>query len=76
MPLVGKRGAAIAIDPHTGDVIALAKHAGVRSNAFARAGLTPSNRGAGRTISTSVDQPRAAAPTARLDVKPFMPWRP
>ena len=37
--LAGKRGAAIAIDPHTGDVIALASTPGFDPNAFAR-GLT------------------------------------
>src|SRR5580700_10644154 len=37
--LTGKRGAAIAIDPHTGDVIALASTPGFDPNAFAR-GLT------------------------------------
>ncbi len=53
--LSGKRGAAIAIDPHTGDVIALASTPGFDPNAFAR-GLTTKQYDA---LQNDIDKPRA-----------------
>ena len=51
--LSGKRGAAIAIDPHTGDVIALASTPGFDPNAFAR-GLTTKQYDA---LQNDIDKP-------------------
>ena len=70
--LVGKRGAAIAIDPHTGDVIALASTPGFDPNAFAR-GLTTKQYDA---LQNDIDKPlinralRGAYPPGST-VKPF-----
>jgi len=70
--LSGKRGAAIAIDPHTGDVIALASTPGFDPNAFAR-GLTTKQYDA---LQNDIDKPlinralRGAYPPGST-VKPF-----
>ncbi len=70
--LVGKRGAAIAIDPHNGDVIALASTPGFDPNAFAR-GLTTKQFTA---LQNDIDKPlinralRGAYPPGST-VKPF-----
>src|SRR5260370_21102943 len=70
--LTGKRGAAIAIDPHTGDVVALASTPGFDPNAFAR-GLTTKQFD---DLQNDIDQPlinRAllgASPPSST-VKPF-----
>jgi len=70
--LVGKRGAAIAIDPHTGDVLALASTPGFDPNAFAR-GLTTKQYDA---LQNDIDKPlinralRGAYPPGST-VKPF-----
>ena len=70
--LTGKRGAAIAIDPHTGDVIALASTPGFDPNAFAR-GLTTKQYDA---LQNDIDKPlinralRGAYPPGST-VKPF-----
>ncbi|MGO9990412.1 MAG: penicillin-binding protein 2 [Steroidobacteraceae bacterium] len=70
--LSGKRGAAIAIDPHTGDVIALASTPGFDPNAFAR-GLTSKQYDA---LQNDIDKPlinralRGAYPPGST-VKPF-----
>ena len=70
--LTGKRGAAIAIDPHNGDVIALASTPGFDPNAFAR-GLTTKQFGA---LQNDIDKPlinralRGAYPPGST-VKPF-----
>jgi penicillin-binding protein 2 len=70
--LVGKRGAAIAIDPHNGDVIALASTPGFDPNAFAR-GLTTKQYDA---LQNDIDKPlinralRGAYPPGST-VKPF-----
>ena len=70
--LTGKRGAAIAIDPHTGDVIALASTPGFDPNAFAR-GLTTKQFEA---LQNDIDKPlinralRGAYPPGST-VKPF-----
>lgn len=70
--LAGKRGAAIAIDPHTGDVIALASTPGFDPNAFAR-GLTTKQYDA---LQNDIDKPlinralRGAYPPGST-VKPF-----
>jgi penicillin-binding protein 2 len=70
--LAGKRGAAIAIDPHNGDVIALASTPGFDPNAFAR-GLTTKQYDA---LQNDIDKPlinralRGAYPPGST-VKPF-----
>lgn len=70
--LAGKRGAAIAIDPRSGDVIALASTPGFDPNAFAR-GLTTKQYDA---LQTDIDKPlinralRGAYPPGST-VKPF-----
>ena len=70
--LVGKRGAAIAIDPRNGDVIALASTPGFDPNAFAR-GLTTKQYDA---LQNDIDKPlinralRGAYPPGST-VKPF-----
>ncbi len=70
--LTGKRGAAIAIDPHTGDVLALASTPGFDPNAFAR-GLTTKQYDA---LQNDIDKPlinralRGAYPPGST-VKPF-----
>jgi len=70
--LSGKRGAAIAIDPHSGDVIALASTPGFDPNAFAR-GLTTKQYDA---LQNDIDKPlinralRGAYPPGST-VKPF-----
>jgi penicillin-binding protein 2 len=70
--LEGKRGAAIAIDPHNGDVIALASTPGFDPNAFAR-GLTNKQFEA---LASDIDKPlinralRGAYPPGST-VKPF-----
>jgi len=70
--LAGKRGAAIAIDPHTGDVLALASTPGFDPNAFAR-GLTTKQFDA---LQNDIDKPlinralRGAYPPGST-VKPF-----
>ena len=70
--LAGKRGAAIAIDPHSGDVIALASTPGFDPNAFAR-GLTTKQYDA---LQNDIDKPlinralRGAYPPGST-VKPF-----
>jgi penicillin-binding protein 2 len=70
--LEGKRGAAIAIDPHTGDVLALASTPGFDPNAFAR-GLTTKQYDA---LQNDIDKPlinralRGAYPPGST-VKPF-----
>jgi penicillin-binding protein 2 len=70
--LTGKRGAAIAIDPHTGDVIALASTPGFDPNAFAR-GLTTKQYD---VLQNDIDKPlinralRGAYPPGST-VKPF-----
>jgi penicillin-binding protein 2 len=70
--LSGKRGAAIAIDPHNGDVIALASTPGFDPNAFAR-GLTTKQYDA---LQSDIDKPlinralRGAYPPGST-VKPF-----
>jgi len=70
--LAGKRGAAIAIDPHTGDVIALASTPGFDPNAFAR-GLSTKQFDA---LQNDIDKPlinralRGAYPPGST-VKPF-----
>ncbi len=70
--LSGKRGAAIALDPHTGDVIALASTPGFDPNAFAR-GLTTKQYDA---LQNDIDKPlinralRGAYPPGST-VKPF-----
>jgi penicillin-binding protein 2 len=70
--LAGKRGAAIAIDPHTGDVIALASTPGFDPNAFAR-GLSTKQFDA---LENDIDKPlinralRGAYPPGST-VKPF-----
>ncbi len=70
--LSGKRGAAIAIDPHNGDVIALASTPGFDPNAFAR-GLTTKQYDA---LQNDIDKPlinralRGAYPPGST-VKPF-----
>jgi penicillin-binding protein 2 len=70
--LAGRRGAAIAIDPHNGDVIALASTPGFDPNAFAR-GLTNKQYDA---LQTDIDKPlinralRGAYPPGST-VKPF-----
>src|SRR5258708_36981412 len=70
--LTGKRGAAIAIDPHTGDVVALASTPGFDPNAFAR-GLTTRQFDA---LQNDIDKPlikrarRGAYPPGST-VKPF-----
>jgi penicillin-binding protein 2 len=70
--LAGKRGAAIAIDPGSGDVVALASTPGFDPNAFAR-GLTTKQYDA---LQTDIDKPlinralRGAYPPGST-VKPF-----
>lgn len=70
--LAGKRGAAIAIDPRTGDVVALASTPGFDPNAFAR-GLTTKQYDA---LQNDIDKPlinralRGAYPPGST-VKPF-----
>lgn len=70
--LSGKRGAAIAIDPHSGDVIALASTPGFDPNAFAR-GLTTKQYD---VLQNDIDKPlinralRGAYPPGST-VKPF-----
>ena len=70
--LSGKRGAAIAIDPHNGDVIALASTPGFDPNTFAR-GLTTKQYDA---LQNDIDKPlinralRGAYPPGST-VKPF-----
>jgi penicillin-binding protein 2 len=70
--LAGKRGAAIAIDPHTGDVLALASTPGFDPNAFAR-GLSAKQFEA---LQNDIDKPlinralRGAYPPGST-VKPF-----
>jgi penicillin-binding protein 2 len=70
--LSGKRGAAIAIDPHSGDVIALASTPGFDPNAFAR-GLTTKQYDA---LQNDIDKPlinralRGAYPPGST-IKPF-----
>ncbi len=70
--LAGLRGAAIAIDPHTGDVLALASTPGFDPNAFAR-GLTTKQYDA---LQSDIDKPlinralRGAYPPGST-VKPF-----
>jgi penicillin-binding protein 2 len=70
--LTGKRGAAIAIDPHTGDVVALASTPGFDPNAFAR-GLTTKQYD---VLQNDIDKPlinralRGAYPPGST-VKPF-----
>jgi len=70
--LAGKRGAAIAIDPHNGDVIALASTPGFDPNAFAR-GLTTKQYD---VLQNDIDKPlinralRGAYPPGST-VKPF-----
>jgi penicillin-binding protein 2 len=70
--LAGKRGAAIAIDPSSGDVVALASTPGFDPNAFAR-GLTTKQYDA---LQTDIDKPlinralRGAYPPGST-VKPF-----
>jgi penicillin-binding protein 2 len=70
--LSGKRGAAIAIDPHTGDVIALASTPGFDPNAFSR-GLSTKQFDA---LQNDIDKPlinralRGAYPPGST-VKPF-----
>jgi penicillin-binding protein 2 len=70
--LAGKRGAAIAIDPHTGDVLALASTPGFDPNAFAR-GLSTKQFEA---LQNDIDKPlinralRGAYPPGST-VKPF-----
>jgi penicillin-binding protein 2 len=70
--LTGKRGAAIAIDPRTGDVIALASTPGFDPNAFAR-GLTTKQY---NSLQNDIDKPlinralRGAYPPGST-VKPF-----
>ena len=70
--LTGKRGAAIAIDPHSGDVIALASTPGFDPNAFAR-GLTTKQYD---VLQNDIDKPlinralRGAYPPGST-VKPF-----
>jgi len=59
--LAGKRGAAIAIDPRTGDVIALAQHARIPIPTPLRAGLThQAIRRAAKRHRQAADQSRAA----------------
>ncbi|MGO9515364.1 MAG: penicillin-binding protein 2 [Steroidobacteraceae bacterium] len=70
--LAGKRGAAIAIDPHTGDVLVLASTPGFDPNAFAR-GLTTKQFD---VLQNDIDKPlinralRGAYPPGST-VKPF-----
>ncbi len=70
--LVGKRGAAVAIDPHTGDVLALVSAPDFDPNAFAR-GLTTRQYDA---LQSDIDKPlinralRGAYPPGST-VKPF-----
>ena len=70
--LAGKRGAAIAIDPHSGDVVALASTPGFDPNGFAR-GLTTKQYDA---LENDIDKPlinralRGAYPPGST-VKPF-----
>src|SRR5258708_34750892 len=70
--LTGNRGAAIPIDPHTGDVAALASTPGFDPNAYAR-GLTTRRSDA---LQTDIDKPlinralRGAYPPGST-VKPF-----
>jgi penicillin-binding protein 2 len=70
--LSGKRGAAIAIDPHTGDILVLASTPGFDPNAFAR-GLTTKQYDA---LQNDIDKPlinralRGAYPPGST-VKPF-----
>jgi penicillin-binding protein 2 len=72
LALSGLRGAAIAIDPHTGDVLALASTPGFDPNAFAR-GLTTKQYEA---LQSDIDKPlinralRGAYPPGST-VKPF-----